>query len=986
MTDIYAALARISAGRTADPLKPVTVISPSHASALHLRRRLAAHGPFAAVRFETMPRVAELLGAGRLAAAGKSPLARPIGDYVASQVGLESRGALAKVNDLPGYARTLRQIFRRLRRAGVKRASDVRSQPAHGHLPEILRLYDLFRDGTSGFYDAEDLQEAAADALNSGAGGVMADLGDIYIVPPGAETDAAARLTEALRTHASSFQLLDDPAASPQQRFAITPDPASEAREVARAILTDLESGVAIDEIAVFHGADDTYGRLLREAFAATGIPSVPLPGIPLSETRAGRGVSLLCLLPDKDYSRTAMMEFLSVAPLRDWLPAGDGVVHEMATTWDNISRDAGITHGAEVWQQRLGALIAYKDSELAGLLPGENEARERVMTFQRNEAGRLGDAIAALVSRLEPLKETQPALQFIDRFKSIVSEYIDPKAEALEEVIEEIDQLGTVGAVGGSFALKSFTTALSANFDARYVRPNRLGSGVVIADYRAAPGLRFERVHLCAAYEGAFPAGPGADALIDDRTWQQLKSDFPYTEDATTRIARSKAAALRAASTAGNGVVTWSAPAYEPGATREYYPSPLMAEAYSAVIGRRVTASELRRTETAGDVLVRASSPLAVSLRGPLLDAGELAVRRAVHLRHAGLAVPALHPRSRALDMLNARRSSRFTEWDGNVAAIADGDWLPLHQKTSPTALETYAACGYRYFCRTVLRLNVVEEPDERAVMDAATRGSLIHGVLEKFFIEQQKVGRPQVGEAWTVDDLHRLMVIADEHLDDANRQGQRGLPIYAAHETRSIRADLKLFLEKDTGFRRETGAIPTDFEAAVPETQVAGVTLRGRVDRIDRAPDGTRAWVIDYKTGKAHEPPKGGPFDAGQRLQLPTYIAAASEAEHVTALYWFISQRGGFERLTYETTPELAQRFEGTIAAIMGGVHAGTFPAVPGDDDEWRDSFKNCGYCDFERICSRRRDSEFAAKGADAAMAPWSAVSEAAAIEGAQ
>lgn len=114
MPDIQSALTSIADARTNDPLAPITVIVPSHAAGLQLRRRLAELGPFAGGRFETLPRIAELLGAGHLAASGRAPLARPIGDYVAEQVARESRGALAAVGDLPGYARVLRQTFRRL--------------------------------------------------------------------------------------------------------------------------------------------------------------------------------------------------------------------------------------------------------------------------------------------------------------------------------------------------------------------------------------------------------------------------------------------------------------------------------------------------------------------------------------------------------------------------------------------------------------------------------------------------------------------------------------------------------------------------------------------------------------------------------------------------------------------------------------------------------------------------------------------------------
>src|SRR5881628_1498497 len=113
MPDVFSALKSLAAERRLDPLAPVTVIVPSHTAGLQLRRRLAALAPFAGVRFETLPRIAELLAAGHLAAQGRRPLARPIGDYIAEQVALESRGGLSTIADLPGYARALREMFRR---------------------------------------------------------------------------------------------------------------------------------------------------------------------------------------------------------------------------------------------------------------------------------------------------------------------------------------------------------------------------------------------------------------------------------------------------------------------------------------------------------------------------------------------------------------------------------------------------------------------------------------------------------------------------------------------------------------------------------------------------------------------------------------------------------------------------------------------------------------------------------------------------------
>lgn len=978
MLDIFEALQTIAHERASDPLSPVTVIAPSHAAALQLRRRLATYGPFAAVRFETLPRVAELLGAGRLAASGRSPLARPIGDYASERVARESRGVLERVGELPGYARVLRQIFRRLRRGGIRSSRDVRTERT-GHLAELLRLYDRFREVTKAFYDDEDLLDAAAEAVRVERPGFLPDFGAVYYVPPLPQSAGGAALMTALREVTTVVEL-DEPGWQPDEKFLIAPDPASEAQEVVRLAIEALESGVPLHEIAVFHGAGESYGRLLREAFASAGLRAVPLPGVPVAETQAGRGVLALARLPELEYSRTGTIDFLSVAPIRGWLPAGNSVVHEMTSLWDKLSREALITRGLGRWRGQLGSFALERETSAGRLDAAEDEQRIAIKRREAEQARRLLSVIEALAARVEPLRQQQPAEDFIAAFKRVIEEYIDPTAPGLEEALEEIDQLGTVGALGGAFSLDSFAESLRANLEARCIRPESIGNGVIIADYRVAPGMRFERVILCGAFEGALPPGPGTDAILDDRVWQALRRGHPFIEDAELRIQRAGEAANRAVAAAGEGSLTWSAPAYEAGGSREYFPAPLMVRAFSRVAEREVTASDLRRGEK-HESLRRPASPLAVALKGPVLSIGELDLRRAVLLAKERRSISEGHPRFRAVESLRARRSNTFSEWEGNLATLDNPRWFELQGAVSPTNLEHYAACGYRYFARSLLKLQTVEEPEERQMMDRAERGTLIHKMIERFFVEQRHLGRPQPYEAWTPNDLARLNEIAEEELATAKARGLTGLDVFAEHEARTIRADLAQFLEKDTQFRRETGAVPSDFEVQIPETEIAGVRLRGRVDRIDRTPDGKRAWVIDYKTGSTFGYDKnmeGDPLQGGTKLQLPVYLAAVSDAEDATAMYWFINRRADFLRVPYTQDANGDARFKATLEAIVGGIRSGAFPAVPKEEDEWKGGFTNCKYCDFDRICSRRRDIEFGAKAGDAAMRPWQIVGE--------
>jgi hypothetical protein len=189
-------------------------------------------------------------------------------------------------------------------------------------------------------------------------------------------------------------------------------------------------------------------------------------------------------------------------------------------------------------------------------------------------------------------------------------------------------------------------------------------------------------------------------------------------------------------------------------------------------------------------------------------------------------------------------------------------------------------------------------------------------------------------------------------------------------------LRADLAAFLDADSDFRAETGAVPTAFERRVEPTPVGEVSITGFVDRIDRTTDGSAVYVIDYKTGRADDYEQATPADpflGGRYLQLPAYVLAGAGAETLQGMYWFITSRGEFKRVVYEETASNRERFDSTVGAIVDGMRAGAFPAVSGVEDDFYNTFDNCRYCAFDRACARRRVYEFEAKQSDPAVQPW-------------
>ncbi len=166
----------------------------------------------------------------------------------------------------------------------------------------------------------------------------------------------------------------------------------------------------------------------------------------------------------------------------------------------------------------------------------------------------------------------------------------------------------------------------------------------------------------------------------------------------------------------------------------------------------------------------------------------------------------------------------------------------------------------------------------------------------------------------------------------------------------------------------------MPVAFEQRIDEEGPGGQRFVGYIDRVDRVPGGGGVWIVDYKTGRV--PEDANALGGGNRLQLPVYLLAAPDGAPATAVYWYISARGGFQLVPYEATPANAESFAALIAAIGGGVAAGSFPAVPGEFNEFWAEFDNCGRCDFTRICSRARGDAFARKADSPGTGPWARV----------
>ncbi len=556
-------------------------------------------------------------------------------------------------------------------------------------------------------------------------------------------------------------------------------------------------------------------------------------------------------------------------------------------------------------------------------------EARDRIQAFLR-----LRSAAEAAMEEMRPDAFVRRLIERVGLRRQRLFAATPEAAERLQSLSRLAERASEWARREPRGSVRDFIRQLSAiadagDLDLAATAPPAPGAAV-IAEAPQVKGLEFDHVYLLGLTRSALGGDPALGYLAATRARRGLVASWPDfgPDGATTPSPAYEAIAEVAGDEAEIHEEELFGPAEGLHATYRMVRDEVLEASWRA----GSSLSEMR-LDTPADVDAAVARylellKLAALIQRPgtepaaeaLAALNELIARVATPEQRAALEASPLDPyvigeeRDRA-----ARRELVASQHEPSLEQFIPrrGDGLAL----SASDLDLYRTCPLKYKFARVFAI-----PQEPTINQRF--GILIHQVLERFHSEE--LHRGGEGPGSPPGSLDRLLALFEAgwrrtgfgSSDDELQYRDRAVAALARYHERHERAESRpVWLERSFAF-------------AIGPHQ-----LRGRVDRVDRLPDGGYE-LIDYKTGEAK-----GVAALTDDVQIALYRLGAREAWEVTpesGSYWYVLDD---ERVTVPTAPDDSERVERTVLEVAAGIEA--------QDFEPRPSYEICSWCDYRLIC---------------------------------
>ncbi|AVH59677.1 MULTISPECIES: RecB family exonuclease [Streptomyces] len=267
-------------------------------------------------------------------------------------------------------------------------------------------------------------------------------------------------------------------------------------------------------------------------------------------------------------------------------------------------------------------------------------------------------------------------------------------------------------------------------------------------------------------------------------------------------------------------------------------------------------------------------------------------------------------------------------------VAAVAGGRAAGVAAAVPPASLSPSRASDFMQ-CPLLYRFRVIDKLPEKP-SEAATRGTLVHAVLERLFDAPATERTAPRAKSLIPGQWDRLRETKPEvvELFADDPEGER-LARWLAEAERLVE---RWFTLEDP-----TRLEPAERELFVEARLDSGLKLRGIIDRVDVAPTG-EVRIVDYKTGKAPRPE----YAEGALFQMKFYALVVWRLKRVVPRRLQLVYLGSGDVLTYDPVIADLERVERKLLALWEAIRQAT------ETGDWRPRpTKLCGWCDHQAVC---------------------------------
>jgi hypothetical protein len=679
------------------------------------------------------------------------------------------------------------------------------------------------------------------------------------------------------------------------------------------------------------------------------GIRTVERMHAPLASVPPVRVLVQIIEAALEGYPRRKVLDILS-SPYRRL--ACDGAAAPRPDLWDVMSRELLVVSGAD-WETRLDRPRPREADD------GEKDRSER-----EAQLALLKEEVRALRKTIEPVLAAtgHAALAKSLRFLAVRDFRIvddgSPEGErdrrALAMLLSLLDDVERIPErevpwSGPAAALAAFRTLLSEQSLFLGEKGGmRVPGAVVVGDLFAMRGVTADRVLFLSCNEDLVPAQISEDPLLPDEDREEInrltrRPGWPDALALKRRNAAEEKLLFSLPSASARRELAYSVLRADAEGTQKR-PSRYLLHLLAQFSGIGVYAQEWLPASAAPTLRLFRAPFASLESPGPVSPREEALFRwrRGETPRNVAGRVPW----ERIIGTLRSRRDRE--------AGRSLFPWGPSGRRASPassaTELDELAKCPYRYFLRFVLRLSPADEPEEGLFLSPAETGIIVHDILR--ILGRRAADKGEWGDAEQA---------ARQAAARFARKNPTGLPGLFRLQVRSVERDAAAFV----AWENERSASPGSFRLAAVEQPftVAGdrglPAFRGRVDRIDRGPDG-EAEIIDYKykEGKREKAPLDW-MAGGLSNQIPVYLAYARTlsppppALRATLLFL----RNGIVALTVtgEQWKAVREDWSASARAWLSLASEGIFPPLPHNRFRYAEDAppRYCDGCPFRDHC---------------------------------